>query len=101
MAATPATDTARAGSGAARALSLLLAGPLSLWLLVYPVGLLDREGRYSHALVSLLLWGIAAGFVHGLGYRPEARLWRWCFGPAAAWLLCLGSVLALLVLRAP
>lgn len=77
-----------------RALSLLLASPLALLLLIHPAAYLDDQGRYSHILLMLVMLGISGGFVHGVGFDPINRLWRLLFGPACAWpLLVLGYVL--------
>jgi predicted membrane protein len=38
----------------------------------------------THAAASLLMMGMSAGFVHGLGMRPNARLWRLAFSPWTA-----------------
>jgi predicted membrane protein len=39
---------------------------------------------------------VAGGFVHGVGFDPYQRLWRWLFGPLLAWaLLLLGYALLL------
>jgi len=79
-----------------RALSLLLASPLALLLLIHPAAMLDAQGRYSHSLLMLVMLGVAGGFVHGVGFDPYQRLWRWLFGPLLAWpLLLLGYVLLL------
>lgn len=76
-----------------RALSLLLASPLALLLLIHPAAYLDDQGRYSHSLLMLVMLGISGGFVHGVGFDPINRLWRVLFGPACAWpLLVLGYV---------
>lgn len=79
------------GGGAWRALSLLMAVPLSLVLLLHPVMMLDAQGHYSHGLLSLMMWGIAAGYVHGVGFDPRALAWRVVFHPLMAWsLMALG-----------
>ncbi|MFZ3183523.1 MAG: cyd operon YbgE family protein [Pseudomonas sp.] len=70
-----------------RALSLLLASPLALLLLIHPAAMLDAQGRYSHSLLMLVMLGVAGGFVHGVGFDPYQRLWRWLFGPLLAWSL--------------
>lgn len=70
-----------------RWLSLLLAGPISLVLLLHPVALLDAQGHYSHGLLSLMMWGIAAGYVHGVGFDPRAWAWRLIFHPLLGWAL--------------
>ena len=76
-----------------RALSLLLASPLALLLLIHPAAYLDDQGGYSHSLLMLVMLGISGGFVHGVGFDPINRLWRLLFGPACAWpLLVLGYV---------
>lgn len=69
---------------ASRGLSLLLATPLALLLLIHPAAMLDEQGRYSHSLLMLVMWGVSAGFVHGVGFDPHTRIWRLCFGPGIA-----------------
>ncbi|WP_371316685.1 cyd operon YbgE family protein [Pseudomonas gingeri] len=71
--------------GGSRALSLLLAMPLSLILLIHPASMLDAQGRYSHNLLMLIMWGVAAGFVHGVGFDLRARVWQVLFHPLLAW----------------
>ncbi|MGH8355346.1 MAG: cyd operon YbgE family protein, partial [Pseudomonas sp.] len=80
--------------GWARGLSLTLAAPLALLLLIHPAAMLDAQGRYSHSLLMLVMWGVSAGFVHGVGFEPRARPWRLLFGPLLGWpLLGLGYLL--------
>lgn len=76
-------------NGWCRALSLLLASPLALLLLIHPAAMLDVQGQYSHSLLMLVMLGVAGGFVHGVGFDPYQRLWRWLFGPLLAWPLLL------------
>ncbi|MBA1243250.1 cyd operon YbgE family protein [Pseudomonas japonica] len=78
-----------------RVLSLLLAVPLSLVMLLHPLALLDADGRYSHGLLALAMWGISAGFVHGVGFDPRALVWRGLFSPVVAWPLMLMGYLLL------
>lgn len=73
--------------GASRALSFLLAAPLALLLLIHPSAMLDGQGGYSHLQLMLVMWGISAGFIHGVGFVPQWWGWRWLFGPLPAWLL--------------
>lgn len=72
---------------ASRVLSLLLAGPLALVLLIHPAAMLDGQGGYSHPQLMLVMWGISAGFVHGVGFVPNLMLLRWLMGPLPAWIL--------------
>jgi cyd operon protein YbgE len=71
--------------GISRALSLLMAVPLSLVLLIHPASMLDAQGHYSHSLLMLVMWGVAGGFVHGVGFEPRALAWRVVFHPLLAW----------------
>jgi len=73
---------------ASRVLSLLLASPLALVLLIHPAAMLDGQGGYSHPQLMLVMWGISAGFVHGVGFVPQWWGWRWLLGPLPVWLLC-------------
>ena len=78
----------------ARAVSLLLASPLALLLLIHPAAMLDSQGRYSHGLLMLVMLGISGGFVHGVGFDPRPLHWRLLFSPLSAWpLLLLGYAL--------
>ncbi|WP_419188734.1 cyd operon YbgE family protein [Stutzerimonas stutzeri] len=72
----------------ARLLSLLLASPLALVLLIHPAAMLDGQGGYSHPQLMLVMWGISAGFVHGVGFVPQWWGRRWLLGPLPAWLFC-------------
>lgn len=79
-----------------RALSLLLAAPLALVLLIHPALMLDAKGGYSHGLLMLVMLGVSAGFVHGVGFDPRGRLWALLFGPGCGWpLMLLGYALLL------
>ncbi len=80
---TTATTAPRGGAHAAlpRALSLLLALALSALILTYPKALAHAH----HGLLSLIMPGISAGFVHGVGFVPGHRLWRIAFSPWLAW----------------
>jgi predicted membrane protein len=59
-------------------------------VLVYPQALAPG-GRVPYEWLLLLSWGMAAGFVHGVGYVPTKPLVRLTLGPLIAWLL-LGGV---------
>lgn len=83
--------------GAARLLSLLLAGALSGVMLFVPTLLVGDD--VSHGLLTLLMWGIAAGFVHGVGYVPVHRVWQLLLGPLVGWGLMLGVGVILLLGR--
>lgn len=74
-----------------RWLSLLAAIALAATTLAYPRAL----AHLNHGVLMLLMLGMSAGFVHGVGFVPEHRLWRALFSPAVAWpLLAMGLWLA-------
>lgn len=75
-----------------RMLSLLLALAMAGMVLTYPKAL----AHAGHGMLSLIMLGMSAGFVHGVGFVPEYKLWRILFGPWVAWsLLLAGFVLFL------
>jgi predicted membrane protein len=74
-------------SGPARALSFLAASLFCLALIAFPQ-LVIVDGRPpNHGLLVLGLLGMAAGFVHGIGFVPRNRAAQLLFGPIIAWLL--------------
>jgi predicted membrane protein len=66
-----------------RTLSLLLAIGIAGMIFTYPKAL----AHVSHGMLSLTMLGVCAGFVHGVGFVFESRLWRILFGPWLAWAL--------------
>lgn len=74
-------------SGAARALSLLIAICISIGLLAWPHLVVRADGRVNYTGLILLMWGMAAGFVHGVGFLPRNHVLRIILGPIAAWSL--------------
>ena len=39
----------------------------------------------GHGWLALVMLGVCAGFVHGVGFMPYARAWRILFSPWLAW----------------
>jgi predicted membrane protein len=72
------------GAGA-RSISLVLAGAASVVLLVFPYLLGNPLAPRVHAVLPLLLLGIAGAWVHGLGFIPKHRLPRLLASPAFVW----------------
>jgi len=70
-----------------RTLSLLLASPLALILLIHPSMIVDPEAGYSHSLLMLVMLGISSGFIHGVGFDPRGLTWRILFHPVGGWVL--------------
>ncbi|WP_303902294.1 cyd operon YbgE family protein [Thiohalomonas denitrificans] len=77
----------------ARTGSLLMAIALSGLVLVFPRAIAETAGAIRHGALMLLLWGIAAGFIHGVGFVPRIGLWRAAFHPGVGWLFMIGGSL--------
>ena len=73
--------------GYSRAVSLLLATPLTLIFLIHPAAMLTADGHYNHRLIMLTMLGISSGFIHGVGFDPISKVWKILFHPVAGWLL--------------
>lgn len=72
--------------GWARGISLLAAIGLVVLVTAVPRALTGVDGApLPHALLVPLMWGISAGFVHGVGFRPEGLVLRTALGPCVAW----------------
>lgn len=71
----------------ARLLSLALAIILAVLILVYPRAVATSIGDVQHGLLTLLMWGMATGFVHGVGFVPRLWPWRLAFHPLLGWAL--------------
>jgi predicted membrane protein len=64
-----------------RAVSLLLALVTSGLIFTWPQAL----AHAGHGLLSLIMLGACAGFVHGVGFAPRVTIWRIAFSPWVAW----------------
>ncbi|OZA10726.1 MAG: hypothetical protein B7X94_06150 [Hydrogenophilales bacterium 17-62-8] len=70
-----------------RGATLTAAIALMLLITLMPRGLATADGSaISHSLLSLVMWGLSAGFVYGIGFVPRNRLLRMVFSPLVAWL---------------
>jgi predicted membrane protein len=74
--------------GWARGVSLASALALMTLITLFPRGLTVENGSpVSHGVLTLIMWGMSAGFVHGVGFVPRNRVLRVLLGPVVAWLL--------------
>lgn len=80
-----------------RLVSFLLAVVVLLLIMAIPQ-VWARGAVMGYLPLLALLWGLGAGFIHGLGYRPARPLPRVLLGPGPAWLLLLGGLLWILIL---
>ncbi len=82
--------------GALRLLSFALAITLTVLVLAYPKDIASSVSDVRHGVLALLMWGIAAGFVHGVGFVPRLPLWRIVFHPVTGWLTMAAGIAWLL-----
>lgn len=82
--------------GWSRLASILMAIALASLILVYPRAVATSVSDVNHGLLNLLMWGIAIGFIHGVGFVPRKSIWRIVFNPFVGWpLMVLGIALTL------
>ncbi len=75
-------------SGWAQGISLLTALALMLLVTLLPRALATADGSpINHGTLMLIMWGLSAGFVHGVGFVPRHPVLRLLLGPVVAWLL--------------
>ena len=74
-----------------RLISFFLAVAMTVWVLALPTAFAGPENEVNHWALLLLMWGLAAGYTHGVGFVPHNRVLRVLLGPGPAWLLLLGG----------
>lgn len=79
-----------------RLISLALAIAVTALVMTYPRDVAASVTDYRPAVFALMLWGVAAGFVHGVGFVPRRTVWRAIFHPLFGWLVMGASVVSLM-----
>jgi predicted membrane protein len=82
-----------------RAVLLAAAFAISGVLMLYPYALGQTMGPAAHSALPILMLGVSAAFVAGIGYTPSHRAFRIVLGPAAAWLLMAVGIIILIAAR--
>lgn len=59
--------------------SLAVAIFIMLVATLYPPLMMDATGKADHGLMTALFFAMSAGFVRGVGFVPQAFVWRWLF----------------------
>ena len=75
------------GARLLRALTFTTALLFAALIVLYPRAIATDMTTVPHGWLVLLLLGMSAAWVYGLGFEPEHRLLRPFFHPATAWLL--------------
>jgi predicted membrane protein len=81
---------------ALRTVSFAVALAGSLTLMLFPFLLRQVPAVRLHSALPLMLLGVAAAFIHGIGYTPDNRSLRVLLGPACAWASMIGGALLML-----
>ena len=68
--------------------SLAVAILIMLVATLYPPLMVDATGKADHWLATALFFSMSAGFVRGVGFVPQAFVWRWLF---SSW-LCMAAL---------
>jgi len=71
--------------------SFALAAAMTVWILILPTDFAGPGNEVNHWALMAIMWGMAAGYTHGVGFVPYNRILRILLGPAAAWLLLIGG----------
>jgi cyd operon protein YbgE len=79
----------------ARSLSFVTATVLTLVVIAFPRAIATSITDVNHGVLAVLMWGIAGGFVHGVGYIPVHRTWRVLLGPIVGWFIMFAGLFRL------
>jgi predicted membrane protein len=75
--------------------SLAVAIIIMLAATLYPPLMMDATGKADHGLMTALFFSMSAGFVRGVGFVPQAFVWRWLF---SSW-SCMAALAAALWIK--
>lgn len=79
--------TALLAHGWIRGITLIAAFVFMVLVTLFPRPLTAEDGSpIGHGILALIMWGLSAGFVHGVGFVPDNRILRVLLGPAVAWM---------------
>lgn len=80
----------------ARLLSYIGAIVITACLFIFPSSIASSADTINHTVLTLVLLGTSAGFIHGSGFVPRTLIWKILFSPLFAWptlLFSLGYIL--------
>jgi cyd operon protein YbgE len=72
-------------AGWARGVSLAAGLALSALLMLYPYALGTQMTPMLHTALPVMLLGVSASLVHGVGFQPHNRALNVLFSPIVAW----------------
>ena len=68
-----------------KVLSFVLSAVVMMLILFWPKFVMAADGSVDHGYLTSLLLCNSFGFVHGIGYLPVNKIWRWLMTPIIAW----------------
>lgn len=68
-----------------RAVSFAIALSITFSVVTYPRLYASDMHDVAHGLMALLMLGMSACYVHGIGFVPRNAVLRWVFSPWVAW----------------
>jgi len=74
-------------SAVCRWLSLFSACAASTVILIMPQLMANADGKVAHDQLLIVMFGAMISFIHGVGFKPETRLFRYLFHPILGWTL--------------
>ena len=84
-----------------RLASFGLALGVTALVLVRPVLFTGADGEVRYLPLLALMWGLAAGYTHGVGFVPRNPVIKILLGPGPAWVLLVGGLLWALLAPGP
>ena len=75
--------------------SLILAALVAVWMLLGPEAIAAMPTGPRYIMLLVALWGLGAGFTHGVGLVPRHVLRAWLLGAPLCWCLLIITLMAL------
>lgn len=79
-------------AGWTRLISIILSAALVWIFFSRPGAILSLLEQHGDGVMALLLWGVAIGLIHGIGFMPNHAVWRLLFNPFIGWICLLYGI---------
>lgn len=83
----------------ARVVSLLLGMAVMLVSSIFPFVLAKHATGLNQSIFLMVMIGMTGAFIHGTGFQPRLRIWRWLASPIFAWPLMIFGFGAMAALK--
>lgn len=75
-----------------RLISIILSAVLVWVFFSRPGAILSLLEQHGDGVIALLLWGVAIGLTHGIGFVAYHAVWRLLFNPFIGWICLLYGI---------